>query len=297
MKIYLAIILLLTCASFGFGQTFAPPGEDFWVDVPLLFSSGTSYASDSAPGKTQIEGSRYLAQNGQAYFFIFSDLLNKKMEQVGAVNNFIQVSKAAASDQRIGSFTGKKYEFATDDGFYHRILVIQTNNHVYAFQTTSAIKDDATADKFFSSLQFSIPSLSGSPARVETTGNDVSANQTFKQKSLPGNNQGNERGTGIGQGSERAAGSGGVLKPPAIDHLTPLKLNTKPRANYTDYARFYEITGIIRARVTFGASGKIEAIDLLSKLPFGLTNSVIDAAKRLNLCRRRSTTHPFPPLK
>jgi hypothetical protein len=54
---------------------------------------------------------------------------------------------------------------------------------------------------------------------------------------------------------------------------------TKPRANYTDAARIYEISGEVVLRVTFSANEQVGSIMPLKKLPFGLTENAIAAAR------------------
>lgn len=58
----------------------------------------------------------------------------------------------------------------------------------------------------------------------------------------------------------------------------PLKIISKPRALWTTDAH---VQGVVRLRVTFLDCGKIGAIQPVSRLPFGLTESAIEAAKKI----------------
>jgi TonB family protein len=60
----------------------------------------------------------------------------------------------------------------------------------------------------------------------------------------------------------------------------PEMLNS-PRANYTDLAAQAGIRGVVRARVLFGADGKIKKIRILTGLPYGLSDEAIVAIKYL----------------
>lgn len=63
------------------------------------------------------------------------------------------------------------------------------------------------------------------------------------------------------------------------DKIGPLKILSKPTAQFTDEARKNGTTGFVRLRVTFLASGSIGEISAVDTLPDGLTESAIEAAK------------------
>lgn len=60
-----------------------------------------------------------------------------------------------------------------------------------------------------------------------------------------------------------------------------VKILAKPRADYTNEARDNGVSGVVRLRVTFLASGKIGGISPVTTLPFGLTEQSIEAARNL----------------
>ena len=60
-----------------------------------------------------------------------------------------------------------------------------------------------------------------------------------------------------------------------------LKIVRKPRVNYTDSARANMTQGTVKLAVEFGADGKILAVVAFQKLPDGLTENSIDAAKKI----------------
>lgn len=93
-----------------------------------------------------------------------------------------------------------------------------------------------------------------------------------------GNGNGNGNGDGTGDGS---GGSGGP-PPPATPKITsPLKILAKPKALFTDSARTNQTQGTVRLRVVLLASGAVGSITPLSRLPDGLTEQAIAAARQI----------------
>jgi TonB family protein len=62
-------------------------------------------------------------------------------------------------------------------------------------------------------------------------------------------------------------------------NITPLKIISKPRANYTDQARQAYVSGTIRLLVAFTASGRVENVLVLTSLGYGLDAEAVRAAK------------------
>ena len=61
----------------------------------------------------------------------------------------------------------------------------------------------------------------------------------------------------------------------------PLKLLTKPRAEFTEQARAGNIQGEVELEVTFKKSGEIGKIKILKPLSAGLTENAVEAAKKI----------------
>lgn len=62
---------------------------------------------------------------------------------------------------------------------------------------------------------------------------------------------------------------------------TALRILSKPRPVYTDAARQNQVTGTVRLRITFLASGQIGSISPVVGLPDGLTEQAIAAAAKI----------------
>jgi TonB family protein len=92
-----------------------------------------------------------------------------------------------------------------------------------------------------------------------------------------GNGIGNGNGNGVGDGD----GSGGPPPPVRVGVTSPVKIISKPKAMYTDDARTAQVQGVVRLKVTFLASGQIGSITPLNRLPHGLTEQAIAAARQI----------------
>jgi len=97
-----------------------------------------------------------------------------------------------------------------------------------------------------------------------------------------GNGNGNGNGDGTGNGSGTRPPPAPVRPPPPVEVVTiPFRIISKPRPGYTDAARQNQVTGVVRLKVTFLASGAIGSIAPVSGLPYGLTEQAISAARQI----------------
>ncbi len=60
------------------------------------------------------------------------------------------------------------------------------------------------------------------------------------------------------------------------------QITGKPEPLYTEEARKNQVTGTVRLRVILSASGRVTGIMPLTKLPDGLTEKAIEAARRIS---------------
>ncbi len=109
-----------------------------------------------------------------------------------------------------------------------------------------------------------------------------------------GRGQGSGTGTGTGSGSGSGYGSGngdgdgsgtgsGVGAPPKrpAGVTQKFRLIAKPKATYTDPARQNSVQGNVTLRVQLLASGQVGSITPVSRLPYGLTEQAIAAARQI----------------
>jgi TonB family protein len=80
--------------------------------------------------------------------------------------------------------------------------------------------------------------------------------------------------------------SGEVTVPTAYV-TAPLKITARPKAQYTEEARTREVQGIVRLKVVLLADGQVGEVTPLSRLPFGLTEQAIEAAKQIKFEPRK----------
>jgi len=97
-----------------------------------------------------------------------------------------------------------------------------------------------------------------------------------------GSGSGYGGGNGNGNGNGTGDGDNGAPPPPAAPKVTtPLRIISKPKATYTDEARTNNIQGSVRLKVTLLASGEVGSIVPLTRLPHGLTEQAIAAARQI----------------
>jgi TonB family protein len=104
-----------------------------------------------------------------------------------------------------------------------------------------------------------------------------------------GNGSGLGSGSGGGMGSGTGGGigdgngpGGGPPPPPSRPAVTEkVKILFKPKAPYTDEARQNNVQGSVTLKVVFLASGQIGSITPLTRLPYGLTENAIAAARQI----------------
>lgn len=242
---------------------FEPPNEEFTIETPVALGFVKFSDKTSRLYNGQVEGT---------YFFVFSF---KETAKDSANDNhkliveFARSHQGSPTQENVGNVVVKKYSFTDKDGFHHEMVFANTKNRRYIFQTTSLQSDNALSDKFLSTIKLDrkyTPEVIPTP---ETSAID----------------RGTGGGTGSGNGSGSGSGSGAQMSatnaPTHPTRTTPLKILSKPQSRYTNLARIYNVQGSIRVRVTLLASGAVGAVTPSTKLPFGLLDSVITAARTI----------------
>lgn len=109
-----------------------------------------------------------------------------------------------------------------------------------------------------------------------------------------GGGMGAGSGTGIGPGrggntggGDRNEGGGGPGGG-AVDYSRPFKqsevtkralITYKPEPGFTESARHFNVTGVVRLRAVLHSSGTVQNISVVKSLPHGLTRKALDALK------------------
>ncbi len=202
---------------------------------------------------------RYSGRVSDTFFFIFADVADK-----GTGHERVRQVAFHYSNRRVISIPSRKIEFFSfegPDGYFHNIALTRTGKWIYAFHTASLDANDPIVKRFFRSLRVNKRSIAG----IKTLEDDEAVVTAGTE-------------TGIGSGS---AAGGGTVQPTAQTVSSPLLITSQPRPAYTNLARSYAITGTVQLRVTFDPDGRIGAVSPIKKLPFGLTENAIRAAKEM----------------
>jgi TonB family protein len=126
--------------------------------------------------------------------------------------------------------------------------------------------------------------LSNGPGSGGGQGSGVGTGQGSGYGTGAGSGTGSGYGSGTGDGTGSGTGSGrdGGPPPPTAPRVTsPLKILSKPKATYTDAARTNGVQGSVRLKVTLLASGSVGSIVPVTRLPHGLTEQAIAAARQI----------------
>ena len=303
-KISTFITVFLFCSLSFFAQTnnkkwknFSPPLEEFSVEIPSTFTA-KSFSNDN-------ESRRYSGMIDGTYYFIFSEQ-RKEDAQYKTVLKFIENYQKNELEKQKQSAT-MKFSFSDDEDFYHTIFTAKTKNRLYAFHLVSSLKNNPSVKRFFKSLKLKKQTVAGEPdiLKTETENSDTNTDLPEIQRIDPweentgqgtgsgrgaGMGSGNGQGSGLGSGRGSGSGGGGTgtsgngnIKTSTVEIIQnkPLNITYKAKPQYTDFARFYNIIGNVLVRTTFSKDGAIGSAVPVSKLPFGLTNSAITAAKKM----------------
>ncbi|HEV2763313.1 MAG TPA: energy transducer TonB, partial [Pyrinomonadaceae bacterium] len=87
-----------------------------------------------------------------------------------------------------------------------------------------------------------------------------------------------------------AVGDGSTPGPPAgeTDHTGPFKgtevtlkavVTRRPEPQFTESARKFNVTGLVKLRLVLGADGRVGNISIVKRLPHGLTENAVAAAR------------------
>lgn len=70
------------------------------------------------------------------------------------------------------------------------------------------------------------------------------------------------------------------------------RIVSKPEPRYTESARKYGVTGTVVLRAVFSSDGQITGFAILRRLPHGLTDQALDAARKIRFLPAQKDGHP-----
>lgn len=278
-RILFCIVLIATLSGFSLGQKtdenwqrFSPQQDEFAVDTPVdLKQSGDNEKKSSRKYSGSING---------AFLYVFSDPVKSK-HYSSSIKRFLSDWGQATNSIDLDKQGSSSLSFKDPYGFRQHVVFVRTKTRIYVAQTVSANNSNEVASRFVRSFGLGekrfVHSLEEDAVAVKPTISDNSLTKT-----VTGGGSGQGSGSGLGSGNGPGPGSGissGPRPQPTGGQNSPLRILSKPKARYTDLARFYEISGPVIARVTFLASGEIGSISTIKTLPFGLTEQAVKAAK------------------
>jgi TonB family protein len=158
------------------------------------------------------------------------------------------------------------------------------------------IKGDSALTRMPRNMQFGDPdskSTDPSPGKGEGEGFGGGKGTGAGKGEGAGLGPGRGENTGGGDpnygGGGSGGGGGGKPKEPE-DYNRPFQarevtrkavITSKPEPGYTEDARKNNTTGVVQLRVLLGANGAVSSISPVSRLPNGLTEKAIEAARRI----------------
>lgn len=281
-KLVILLILFAILSTIAVAQTANPE----WAFVTNKLGDVTAeipVVTERTSAKELSEDKDLWGSAGGSYVYAFS--YNDKPEN-GSVPDSIAYARKLGKKPSASSFAGfdsEDYKFEDEDGFKHLIIDLRANGRRYIFHSVSESISDMTISRFFASIKIS-------KAREEKLPEDPLDDEIIGQPreqpaTVQGTGSGSGRGSGgygagIGSGGGVAADLGtGPLTPPDKAGNRPFKVLSKPRPGYTDLARSFNIAGTVTLRITFLADGTIGGVEPVTKLPFGLTQKAIAAAR------------------
>ena len=284
MKKTLTILIILLCSTFLLAQTeshedvkwrtYISPKDNFSVELPKFVKE--LFFSVSEGGEEEVhKGGQYLSSINNEFFNVFSLVIPKDtikdsmLPLPPTLKEFVEENAKSSQSIKFNNYPAREWIFKDNEGFCHRVLDVQTKTRVFVFHAIYENGDSLNIDRFFDSIKF-YPNLKTkllqNKLKTSMLKNKLEKDKEEKNKTYVKRLEPKSSKTVVENSSSQTK---------------PLKLTSKPRAAYTDLARMYQITGNIKLRVTFLADGTIGEIVSVKKLPFGLTNSAITAAKNI----------------
>ncbi len=304
-------------------QTYISSKDDFSIDTPTKFFE-YYYTSKNSTGKETYLGTFYNLVYDQTNVYIFSDVTpspinEKSVLPTSPLKIFIRENNAVSKIFSIGNQVGDRYDFKDSEGFFHKIIFVQTKERNFIFHTVSESSSETDSEHFLNSIKLRLsdhsetnetkkvnPLPTTSP--ISTTGGSnkngsssdgagTGAGVGRGQGSGSGNGSGSGSGIGSGTGNGIGSGTNSTPSQPTKSPTTPLTILTKPKPPYTELARAYQISGSVTLRVTFLSNGEIGTITPVKKIPFGLTNNAINAAKLIRFNPPTKDGTPYSVVK
>jgi len=307
MKHLGALVILLLVSSWS--QTVRAQAADTWVNVSpaderftIQMPSGPVVKSQqNSFEKLNVEARIYTASSDGVDYTVWS-LVNKDYDFTGPSDNdayldacadlvwesllkplrdqLPELSKLGSSMSYHGELNkvwpGREYNIML--GSRPGVTRIYVNGQqIYVLTVLSADANSANTQRFMNSFGLKTPGLPVAATLME----DPTVLPPSANGGIAGG-VGPERG-GSTAGSAPVAGAGATTDYNRVfsprDATEKAHVLSKPEPSYTESARKYAVQGTVILRAVFSSSGEVNSIRVVKKLPHGLTQRAIAAAR------------------
>jgi TonB family protein len=237
-------------------KSYTVKGEAFSVIFPTVPAMATTKEFVDRFGKRHRQRSLGAYADGVVYTVSCSlnpkqDLLEDFIEQ--EIFTHSTFDRTSEKDLKRNGFNGKQY-FAPDK-VPGTVQIFSTGNSIYRFQAFGASLDDARVQQYFSSIV-----LGKNASGIEVTDGFGVPYESEPKAQTEANNA--------------APVVGGQVERRAV-------IVMKPNPAYTEQARQSRTSGTVVLRVLFSSDGSVGNIRAITELPNGLTDSAIEAVKKV----------------
>ena len=186
---------------------------------------------------------------------------------------------------------GREYAVTLDKktGLIHFYV---DGSRVYVLTVLNPQANFAAIQRFLNSSGLKMP---GSPVGAAIVGDPKLTPPSAAAPGAGGIGPGRGENSGGGKGSAPATGAEGtdynrIFK--GSDVTTRARVLSKPEPQYTESARKYAVQGTVVLRAIFSNSGEVTNIRVMRRLPHGLTERAVGAAKLIRFTPALKDEHP-----
>lgn len=294
--LFSAILILAACfavlAQTDFDEpkwtVFEPVREEFTLSFPSPAIKSIDRDSDD-----DIEGLYHVVQN-KAYFAVFSR--DNGYDTMVPLIKELATEAVTPKDIEIDGIKGQRYDFKGSDDYEHSFIAIQAQAHFYVFHAFAETRDNPLIEEFLKSIKLNRQVAKAEKAPVPAAVISSGGRNDILKPSLSAAGGGSSLGAGTGSGI--AVKPEDAVAPPKYAKVdSGVTILSKPRPGYTDMARRYMVSGTVRLRVTFEKNAQIGSITALAKLPLGLTQKAISAARQIKFSPAVRRGEPYSVVK
>lgn len=177
------------------------------------------------------------------------------------------------------------------------VRIYRTDNPNFLQQPVATTEGDKKFDKIYDRYgdpNSKFAGMSNGPGMGGGQGTGYGQGQGSGYGTGAGSGSGSGYGSGTGDGNGPGSGGGGAPPAAVAKVTTPYKILAKPKATYTDEARSNSAQGTVRLKVTLLSSGQVGSIVPVSRLPHGLTEKAIAAARQIRFEPKMVNGVPVP---